>query len=113
MVADAAHRERDIGSQLFPRAQRARVTRRLLLRFDAAELDARGTLGGVACQAAPLEIVCAVEDMAPVLLVHLALQRGAIEEVTQDRASAVHEYSHNVPGVARSAAVMPATTCSQ
>src|SRR5690348_11773079 len=113
MVSDAAHREREVGAELLPQPQPARVARRFLLRFDTAELDTGRTLGGVARQAAPLEVVGAMLDVAPELLVHLTLERRAAEEVADSRADAADERPHNDLGVARSAAVMPATTCSQ
>ena len=80
-MPEAARRELDVGAELPPQTQSARVPRRLFLRFHAAELGARRTLRGVPRQAAPLEVVRTMLDVAPELLVHLALERRAADEV--------------------------------
>src|SRR2546423_1778860 len=113
MVREAARRELDVGAELLPETQSARVARRLLLRFHAAELGAGRTLRSLPRQAAPLEVVRTMVDVAPELLIHLALERRAADEVAYYRPGAADTCSHSDSGVARSAAVMLATTCSQ
>ena len=113
MMTDTARRKRNVGAQLLPEAQPACVTCRVFLCFDAPELGARRTVGFCARQSAPLEVIRAMLNMASVFLVHFPLDRRAIEKTTEDRANAMNARSHSVSVVARSAAVMPATTCCQ
>ena len=112
-MAEAADGEEDVGEELIPQAQPARVARRFLLRFDSAEFDSRRSLGRRARQAAPLEVVGAEGDVAPELRVHLALERGTSEQVAQQRSCAEGHRSHSDSGVARNAADMAATIWSQ
>src|SRR5689334_13752549 len=112
MVCYAPRRERDIRPQLLPEPQAARVARRFLLCFDTAELDACRTQRGLGRHPAPCEIVGAQLDVAPELLVHVALERRAVEHVPEDGADTADEHVHIESGVASRAAVIPATTCS-
>src|SRR6185437_12437161 len=89
------------------------IARGFLLRLHAPELDARRALGDIAREPAPLEVVGAMLEMALELVVHLALDRGRGEQAARDGAEAGEARVHSDSGVARSAAVMPATTCSQ
>src|SRR5579884_2447658 len=113
MAPESARREDDVAADLLPPLDAARVARRLLLRFHAAELDSRRTLGRFARHAAPLEIVRAELDVARELVVHVALERVAADEMASECTNAPYKKSHSDAEVARRAAVIPATTCSQ
>jgi hypothetical protein len=113
MVTETARGEPDVRVQLAPRAPAAHVARRFLLRFHPPELDSCGALGGLARQPSPLEVRGAQLDVGSELLVHLALVRRTAKEMADDGTKAIQTRRHRESGVARSAAVMPATTCSQ
>ena len=78
-----------------------------------AEFDTRGALGGFTRHPASLEIVGAVLDVTSKLVVHLALERRAMEEIPADGAKPADYSSHIESAVALSAAVMPAVRRSQ
>src|SRR5690242_21663520 len=113
MMREAAHREGEVGPKFVPEPKTARVARGFFLCFHAAELDAGRPLRGVARQSGSLEVVRAQLNVTPEFLVHLALERRAAENVTHFHADTIEECCHTDSGVASSAAVMPATTCSQ
>ncbi len=120
-MRDAAGSEGDVGANLVPRAEAACFARGVLLSLDPAEFDARRALGDLSRESAPLEVVRTMRDVAPELVVHLALERPPADEVTKHRSCATDHGgesggdggAHSDSGVARSAAVMPATVCSQ
>ncbi len=90
-MRDAAGREGDVGAKLVPGAEAACVARRVLLRLDPAELDARRALGDLSRESAPLEVVRTMRDVAPEFVVHLALERAPADEVTQHRSCATDQ----------------------
>src|SRR4051812_23069049 len=113
MVDDAARRECNVGAELVPCSQPARVARRLLLRLDPSELDACRALSVFARQPASFQIVRAKRDVASKFGVHVVLHRGSAENASRKGADAQQKVAHNDSGVASNAAVMPATMCSQ
>ena len=116
-MRDPARRERDVGAELVPAAESAGVAGRVFLRLDSAELDARRAFGGFSRKSALLEVVRPMRDVAAELVVHVALDRAPADELAQRRSRAIDRSEdsgdHSDSGVARSAAVIAATICSQ
>jgi len=112
VVHDPAECERDVGAKLVPESHATRIARRVLLRFDAAELHTRGAFRLMSRQTGSLEVLGAQIDVVLKLGIHLAFIIASPDDVASECAHTGQGIAHIDSVVARSAAVIPATTSS-